>query len=169
MESTHTGLESVNSLNEPPAEQQIEREAQRVTGHVIGTSQRLWACVLGVTLLGLLVTARCLHPSEYGMGTHQQLGLPPCTFLFFFGVRCPTCGMTTSWSHFTRGEFLASWQANPGGLCLAIVAMIVGCWSLLVAWRARYRPLLSAKATSVLMVTIGAITLLDWCVRIAKS
>ena len=126
-------------------------------------SQRIWATAVGTTLLGLLLTARCLAPDSSGMGTHQQLGLPPCTFVFMFGLRCPTCGMTTSWSHFTRGEFLASWQANPGGLCLAIVAIIVGIWSLVTAWRARYRPLLSTKATLAVTLAIACITLLDWC------
>ncbi|RMG03430.1 MAG: DUF2752 domain-containing protein, partial [Planctomycetota bacterium] len=59
-------------------------------------------CLTGgaaVGLAGLLVIAAVLRPSPTGLGTHQQLGLPPCTFRAMFGSRCPTCGMTTAWSN----------------------------------------------------------------------
>ena len=32
------------------------------------------------------------------MGTHQQLGLPPCNFVTLTGYPCPACGMTTSFA-----------------------------------------------------------------------
>src|SRR5947209_2100708 len=56
--------------------------------------QRLALVTAGTVLIGLLATAACLTPSPRGMGTHQQLGLPPCTVVQWFGVRCPSCGMT---------------------------------------------------------------------------
>jgi hypothetical protein len=82
------------------------------------------AAVAGMTLvLGLLLTARTLDPSPLGYGTHQQLGLPPCTSVAFFGLRCPACGMTTSWSLATRGQWRSAAAANAGGLGLVLIAL----------------------------------------------
>lgn len=128
--------------------------------------QRMWALATGSVLLGLLLLARYLNPSPEGMGTHQQLGLPPCTFVGMFGVRCPTCGMTTSWAHFTRLQFASSWQANPGGLCLAIVALFAGVHAIIAAIRARYRSPLNAKWTVAITLAITALTLFDWASRL---
>src|SRR5687768_15883893 len=50
----------------------------------------------GAAMWSLLVVASMLQPDSRGMGTHEQLGMPPCTFLFLTGIRCPSCGMTTS-------------------------------------------------------------------------
>ena len=128
--------------------------------------QQFWAAMLGCFLIGLLLITRFLSPSSSGMGTHQQLGLPSCTFDSLFGIRCPTCGMTTSWSHFMRGELAASWAANPGGTCLAMASAIAGVWSFVTAARARYRPLVSTKIAFAIGLAIAAITLIDWVGRI---
>ena len=66
-----------------------------------------------------LVIAARLSPDPSGLGTHQQLGLPPCTTRLLWGVRCPGCGMTTAWAHFVRGELAASLRANVAGTLLA--------------------------------------------------
>ena len=62
----------------------------------------------GLTLVSLLAVAGSLQPSPAGLGTHEQLGLPSCTFRWLFGMRCPSCGMTTSWSHAMRGQWCRS-------------------------------------------------------------
>src|SRR5262245_11862434 len=82
----------------------------------------------GGVLVALLVTASRLTPSPQGLGTHRQLGLPPCTVLDWFGIRCPSCGMTTSWAHVARGRVLAATQANAGGALLALAAAACGPW-----------------------------------------
>jgi hypothetical protein len=123
--------------------------------------------VVGGGLLALLATAAWLEPDPRGIGTHQQLGLPPCTFQKMFNRPCPSCGMTTAWSHFVRGHLLSSVEANLGGTLLALVALIVGPWLLVSAWRGRHatRPpedvylALSALA-------IAAVTLLQWALRV---
>jgi len=93
---------------------------------------RLTLVLVGVSALGLLATAATLTPSEDGFGTHQQLGLPPCSFsMMCNGLPCPSCGMTTSWSHMMRGQIIQSFNANPGGALLALSALVAGPWTLL--------------------------------------
>ncbi|MGV3484744.1 MAG: DUF2752 domain-containing protein [Planctomycetaceae bacterium] len=80
----------------------------------------------GAVLLACpLAIAAHLRPATAGLGTHQQLGLPPCTARSLWGVRCPACGMTTSWSHLVRGEVRRSLQANAGGTALGLVTFSV--------------------------------------------
>lgn len=120
----------------------------------------------GIVLLGLLVLAGILKPNAAGYGTHQQLGLPPCTFKTIFGVRCPTCGMTTSWSYFVRGNLAASWQANAGGTCLAISAAIGAVWAILSAIRGENRLRVPRTAPWAFVALVLAITLLDWAIKL---
>jgi hypothetical protein len=75
-----------------------------------------------LVLCPLLVAAR-LEPSVNGLGTHHQLGLPACTVRMIWGVRCPSCGMTTSWAHLVRGQFGDSLRCNAGGTGLGLVAI----------------------------------------------
>jgi hypothetical protein len=121
----------------------------------------------GLALLTPLAIAACLRPNPLGMGTHQQLGLPPCTFVTLFGIRCPSCGMTTSWSHFVRGQWWQALQANVGGCLLAAIVAVSGSWMLLAAVSGR-RP---ARTPREGMLAAGAvclvlITLADWVVRL---
>lgn len=105
---------------------------------------------LGWGLLGAapLATAAILTPSASGYGTHQQLGLPPCTFLWLTGVPCPFCGMTTSWTHAAHGHLLASLRTQPFGLVLfaADAALVLWLFSRVAVGGAAFRPerLLSA-------------------------
>lgn len=62
-----------------------------------------------------------LDPSPHGVGTHRQLGLPPCTFLYLTGMPCPFCGMTTSWSHAAHLSPLASLRTQPMGFVFFVI------------------------------------------------
>ena len=79
---------------------------------------RFCLVLMAAVLVGGFVLAVYLNPYKDGRiwfeGTHQQLGLPPCTVLDWFGIRCPSCGMTTSWAHMVRGQVLAAARANAG-------------------------------------------------------
>jgi hypothetical protein len=95
--------------------------------------------MLGVGLAVLLAVAAYLQPDrERHYGTHEQLGLPPCTFYLLFGVPCPTCGMTTAWAHLVRGEIFAACRANAGGALLGAMAIFAVPWSLVAALRGRW-------------------------------
>jgi len=59
-----------------------------------------------------------LHPAGGGHGTHEQMGIPPCSFLSRTGWPCPSCGVTTSLAAMAHGRPVAAWQAQPFGVML---------------------------------------------------
>lgn len=71
--------------------------------------------------LGVLSLAAYLRPASEGYGTHEQLGMLPCTWAAVLDRPCPTCGMTTSFAHAANGSLLASFTAQPFGALLALL------------------------------------------------
>jgi hypothetical protein len=120
-----------------------------------------------VALMGLLALAVWLEPSPTGIGTHQQLGLPPCTFRVLFGRPCPTCGMTTSWAYLVRGNVVGAFRANAGGVLLGILALAAAPWLLGSAWRGSWIGVSpNGSAAACIATTILAVTLIEWIVRL---
>lgn len=124
--------------------------------------QRRNYAIGGCLLLALLGLAAFLTPDASGYGTHRQLGLPPCTFRSIFRMHCPTCGMTTSWSHLMRGNLGASVRANAGGTCLALLTAAGGVWAILVAYRGIVRPRLPRCLPTVACSAVVAVIVVDW-------
>ena len=91
--------------------------------------------VWSLFLLGGFTLATRLEPSPRGFGTHQQLGLPPCSFKTLVGWPCPSCGMTTSFSHFVRGQWLNSLRTSTTGFVLAIACLVQIPWCLFSVWK----------------------------------
>jgi hypothetical protein len=94
----------------------------------LGPLGRLTGLAVGLLCLAPLVTAALLRPDPSGMGTHMALGLGACSFPRMFGIPCPTCGMTTSWAWFARGDLPASLWVQPMGALLAFFAG-AGFWA----------------------------------------
>ena len=91
-----------------------------------GASSRRWVGVLVACLSGgLLLVAAWLDPSPNGHGTHMQLGMMPCGWVMHAGIPCPSCGMTTAFSHAADGDLAASFVAQPFGMILAVATGIV--------------------------------------------
>jgi hypothetical protein len=129
---------------------------------------RLLLGAAGLGLTTLLLVAAVLQPDKYGRGTHQQLGLPPCTFLMWFGRPCPTCGMTTSWACMMKGNWRDACRANLGGVLLWALAVAAAPWMLVSAARGvwwRIGPL-SDVAVAWLTGVVLAVTLFDWAFRL---
>jgi hypothetical protein len=132
----------------------------------LGGPTRVLLAALGVGLFVLLAVAGVLDPSPSGFGTHRQLGLPPCTFTALFGMRCPSCGMTTSWAHLVRGNVIAAVQSNLGGTLLGISALLAAPWLFVSAVRGRWWVFAPEQRVGITVgVVIGAVTLLDWLWR----
>jgi hypothetical protein len=121
---------------------------------------RLVAFGLAAGCLAVLVLAAYLTPSATGMGTHREgLGLPPCNFLRTTGLPCPSCGMTTSFSWYAKGNLLASLYVQPAGAVLATLATacVWGGFYVAVTGRPTHRLLrmLPAGYTLVPLLLLG--------------
>jgi hypothetical protein len=114
----------------------------------------LWVFTVAVALV--------MRPSHAGHGTHQQLGLPPCASVLFFGRPCPGCGMTTSWTATIHGQLGLAFHAHPLGpimfLGFTISALTCG-WGFLKnqRWRTEVREhTLILLAVLIIFVSFGA-------------
>ena len=85
-----------------------------------------------------------------------------------FGIPCPTCGMTTSFAHFVRGDLQSSFHTQPAGFAIALcvfAVMVAGVAGLLtgrmwsINWY-RVRPGLAAA------IVVGVL-LLGWAYKLA--
>ena len=134
----------------------------------LGAVARTCVGLMGSVMLGLLITAARLTPDPRGLGTHRQLGLPPCTVVDWFGVRCPSCGMTTAFSHTVRGQLAGAVRANAGGALLALAAMAAGPWFVGSAVYGRW--LIGPPRDGVMIgvgLTVVVVTIVDWTLRLA--
>lgn len=99
----------------------------------VGLAGRAIAVVVALLCLTVFVLAAISKPSETGFGTHQSLGLARCQFFQSTGIPCPSCGMTTSFAWFVRGNFLASFYVQPMGFVLAVAAAMTIWGALYIA------------------------------------
>lgn len=104
------------------------RAPSRATG-----KDRLAAGAVAAGCLALLSVAAWLTPAAAGFGTHEQLGMLPCTWATVLGKPCPTCGMTTSFAYAANGDMLGAFTAQPFGALLALLAAMTFWGSLHVA------------------------------------
>jgi hypothetical protein len=136
------------------------------TGEVL--RRRMAALVVFGCTSALLGLAWWLNPSPKGFGTHQALGLPPCSWPERFGVPCPACGMTTSFAYASKGRLLESFATQPMGCLLAIacgMALVGSAWTLVTGrtvWPV-YERLWNARAAWL----IGLVALLAWGYKVA--
>jgi Protein of unknown function (DUF2752) len=108
----------------------------------LGLWVRLGLIAVALAWLGVFTVAWRLDPYQDGRvwleETHRQLGLPPCTFKYYTGLPCPSCGMTSSFALLVRGDLWHALQANAVGAGLAVLGMVMLPWCLISAWRARW-------------------------------
>ena len=82
---------------------------------------RLQAAAVALACWSILALAWWMTPTRVGHGTHEQLGMAPCSLLIRTGYPCPTCGMTTSFAATVRGSLPAGLRAHPFGVVLVAV------------------------------------------------
>ncbi|HWL94769.1 MAG TPA: DUF2752 domain-containing protein [Phycisphaerae bacterium] len=118
---------------------------------------------------GILGVALYLRPNAAGHGTHEALGMPPCGFLLRTRLPCPTCGMTTSFAHFVRGQWLRAFVVQPAGMVMAILTVLLTImaatiaatgWTLYVDWD---------RAAVRLMLGFGLLILFGWVFKMVES
>ena len=138
------------------------------TASGLGATVRSVCLLLAIGLIILLVVASRLSPNSSGMGTHQQLGLPPCSIRILYGIRCPACGMTTSWAYLTHGQFLDAARANLAGVGLGFLA-VTGI-PVLARMSLTGRP--ASNRTSWIfaigLISMIAVATIEWVLRIMQ-
>ena len=126
--------------------------------------------VCALLLVAGFAAAAWMRPNDSGVGTHQQLGLPPCGLLTWTGVRCPSCGLTTSLSYLMDGEVVRSVRTQPVGLFIAAVSVlaIAACVDAAARgrWRLRPGPLLCAVAA---IWAINGVAIGRWLLMLVLS
>ena len=88
---------------------------------VSGGTRRLLGGLVASIAGAVLLLAAGLDASPEGHGTHTQLGLPACNWVSLMNRPCPTCGMTTSFTHAADGSLASAAAAQPAGTLLAII------------------------------------------------
>jgi len=133
----------------------------------LSIGDRALALAISAGCLAVLFLATRLPPNLAGMGTHRQLGLNACTFLGNTGLPCPSCGMTTSFSWFVRGNLAASFYTQPAGLFFAILTTMVFWASLYIALTGKpAHQILKRIPTLGYLLTIFGVGLLGWAWKI---
>ena len=89
--------------------------------------QVFWGVVFAACLVVLGLAGLKLSPDPSGLGTHQQLGLPPCGFIAMSGgYPCPSCGYTTTFTLAAHGRLIDAFANQPFGFvvfCLTVLAV----------------------------------------------
>ncbi len=89
------------------------------------TFMRLRGAIVCAACLIAVAAAWSLDPLSSGYGTHQQAGLPQCSFLANHGIPCPGCGVTTSIALSSRGRFMQAFAAQPFGIVMFMAAVVL--------------------------------------------
>ncbi|HEX2971142.1 MAG TPA: DUF2752 domain-containing protein [Tepidisphaeraceae bacterium] len=130
--------------------------------------ERLGALGVASGALAVLGAAWVIHPDPSGVGTHHQLGLDACELLVRTGVPCITCGMTTSFSYFVRGQLLASLYTQPMGTLLAFLAALSVWAGLYIAFTGRpAHRLLRLIPWRYYLIPLFTLAVLGWGWKIA--
>ena len=128
---------------------------------------RAIALAISLACLAVLLVAAKLNPSRTGVGSHRQLGLQECQFEVQTGLPCPTCGMTTSFAHFVRGQIPASLWVQPMGTVLALFTTMAFWAALYIAITARpAHRLLNLIPARYYFIPLLALLVLAWAWKI---
>ena len=138
-------------------------------GYPIRTRSKVLLAGWSLFLLGGFAVAAGLEPDPRGFGTHQRIGLPHCTFRVMLGVPCPSCGMTTSFSNFTRGRFIEAARSNTAGFFLAIVCAVQIPWCWVSIYKSRMwnvsRPYVVLLG---ILLFLSGVCLIQWTLRLME-
>lgn len=158
----------------PPWQTPVERRLERpeTPGPISGWVRGALAGI-GLGLIVVFALAIYLDPYQADgrprqMATHQQLGLPPCTFWMVSGLPCPSCGMTTSFALLVRGDLVNSVRANVVGTLLACFGLVLLPWCVVSVVR-RQTPFVHSleRTATYLIVGFLGLAILRWAIVLA--
>lgn len=129
---------------------------------------RLTAAAVALGAAALLAVSAGLSPADEGHGTHEQLGLPACTWAVQFDAPCMTCGMTTAFSHAADGELAQSFATQPMGMVLAVLTASAFWLASHAAVTGSTLVLLLGRALTVrLLAVLGGLGIAAWLYKLA--
>ena len=133
-------------------------------------TERITSFLLSTALVMVVLLARWLEPDPSGVGTHEQLGLAPCTFHWVLGLPCPFCGMTTAFSHLAHGHVVTAFVVQPAG-ALFFIGVLVAIAAGMACGTGGYVPAWAiAKLTTPTGLYIFAgMVCLAWVYNIART
>ena len=153
----------MNDIDQPEQDSNLTFDR---TDYPIGKRGRIILTLICLFLMAGFSVSISLTPNPAGLGTHQALGLPPCTFVSIFGYPCPTCGFTTSFSHFVRGQLIQSARANIAGLTLACMCFAMIPWGIASLCVGRLWRIEDPHRIALWLVgTVTGLSLVQWVVR----
>jgi hypothetical protein len=156
---SETAINPAPPLNSP---QEID-----FSGYPLSRRGRWLLGLWSLFLVSGFALALVLKPDPRGYGTHQRLGLPPCSFQVLFGINCPSCGSTTCFAHFVRGEWIAAMEANVAAFCLAVVCAVMIPWSWYGVWRGRlWKVEQPSIACLWLLLGLCGLSVVQWAVSL---
>ena len=82
---------------------------------------RLLAALTALGCVAVIFVAATLHPEAKGHRPHAT-GPGPLRLVVALNKPCPTCGMTTAFSHAANLHFWSALKAQPAGTLLALMA-----------------------------------------------
>lgn len=127
---------------------------------------RLAPLIVVIATATVLIAAIMLQPDPAGVGTHQQMGLPPCGILLTTGLPCATCGMTTAFAYAAQGRMLTAFLTQPAGAMLAIltaIGTIIGVYTLLTGLP--LIPIAKCLWRPVNIGLLGGVVILSWAYK----
>lgn len=120
---------------------------ERTTPLRSSTGERIAAAILALATLAILITAAWLSPNPAGHATHTQLGMQKCTWVVWFDKPCPTCGMTTAFSHAGEGQWITSILTQPMGALLALLTTMI-------FWASTHQAITGSRIGSVVQTAL---------------
>ena len=142
--------------------------ADRPSAHRRTGNRLLWA-IAGAAALAVLAAARALAPDPSGMGTHVQLGLPPCGWLYLTGLPCPTCGLTTAFAHMARLQVTSAFSAHALGpvlFAMTAAAIPIAAWG--IATDAPVARAIERLRLAKVAAIIAAAAVVSWLLRLGS-
>lgn len=152
---------------DPVSESALPVYAPRGIAGRLSWPERALSLAISSGCLVVLVLALWIQPSHGGVGSHRELGLRECSLLSRTGMPCPTCGMTTSFAHFVRGDLAASFYVQPMGAVFSLLTAM-GFWGagyIAVTGRPAHR-LLRFMPTKYFLVALVALLAGAWLWKI---
>jgi hypothetical protein len=131
--------------------------------------RRIVGAAIAVPAAAVLFLAAWLTPSSAGLGTHEQMGLPACGWVTLMDIPCPTCGMTTSFSHAADGNLWQSFLTQPVGFVLAMItAMALLCGVYVMFTGSTLLSLVAQRCSARLGWIAGGCLLIAWIYKIVS-